>query len=260
MISIFSQKIESLRNSERIIGLLIFAAFGALLFYFVNWSFITSLDFSVVYTYRIALLKGLSITMLLTIVSVVVGLAAGIILAIIYQLPIPPLRWMVVVHVEIWRNTPLLVQLFWVHFSLPFLTGITTSVFVSGIIAMTLQASAYLTEITRAGIEAVPRGQWEASYALGLPVLTHWLNIILPQALKMMIPALAGTTLSFFKATTVLAVLNVGELMTVANTVGNFTFKPIEVLSSVGIVYFIVGYLFSSSTYRLEKALKQSQE
>ena len=126
-------------------------------------------------------------TLALTAITVVIGYVSGITLAILYQIPFKPLRWMITVHVEIWRNTPLLVQLFWVHFALPVITGVSTSVFVSGVIAMSLQASAYLTEIARGGIDAVPKGQWEAAYALGLPGPTRWLTIILPQAMKIMI-------------------------------------------------------------------------
>ena len=193
----------------------------------------------------------------------------GVFLAITYQIPplriswlpwrLAPWRWLITAHVELWRNTPLLVQLFWVHFALPNLTGISTTVFVSGVIALSLQASAYLTEIARAGIDAVPKGQWEAANSLGLPGPTRWLTIILPQAMKIMIPPLANTAISFFKATTVLSLLAVGELMTISNTIANFTFKQIEVLTAVGVIFYVLGSVFSSATYKLENVLKRSE-
>ena len=235
----------------------------------IRWEFLSHLDFGIVYEYRAPLLKGLGITLLLTGLTVVIGYVTGVGMAIAYQIPpfripglrrrIAPLRWLITAHVEIWRNTPLLVQLFWVHFALPVVTGVSTGVFVSGVIAMSLQASAYLTEIARAGIAAVPRGQWEAASALALPGPTRWLTIILPQAMKIMVPPLANTAISFFKATTVLSLLAVGELLTISNTIANYTFRQIEVLTAVGIVFFILGALFSGLTYRLERVLSRSE-
>ena len=234
-------------------------ALALLLYRGVNWEFISYLDFSIVYKYRIPLLKGLGMTLALTGITIVIGYVSGVLLAILYQVPFKPLRWVITVHVEIWRNTPLLVQLFWVHFALPVLTGVPTSVFVSGIIAMSLQASAYLTEIARAGIDAVPKGQWEAAESLGLPTHSKWLEIILPQAMKIMIPPLANTAISFFKASTVLSLISVGELMTISNTIANYTFKQIEVLTAVGVIFFLLGLLFSNLTYKLENVLKRSE-
>ena len=256
---------------ERVIGFGVLIGLGALVASSIKWEFLSHLDFTIVYTYRVPLLKGLGITLLLTGITMVVGYVTGVGMAIAYQFtakirilgrafdPFAPLRWMITVHVEIWRNTPLLVQLFWVHFALPVLTGVSTTVFVSGVIAMSLQASAYLSEIARAGIEAVPKGQWEAAHALGLPGATRWLTIILPQAMKIMIPPLANTAISFFKASTVLSLLAVGELLTISNTIANFTFKQIEVLTAVGVIFFVLGLLFSSLTYKLENVLQRSE-
>jgi len=242
---------------------------GILIYMSVKWEFLSYLDFGIVYTYRVPLLKGLGITLLLTVITMVIGYVVGVFLAISYQIPplrftwlpwaLAPWRWLITAHVELWRNTPLLVQLFWVHFALPNLTGISTTVFVSGVIALSLQASAYLTEIARAGIDAVPKGQWEAADSLGLPGPTRWVTIILPQAMKIMIPPLANTAISFFKATTVLSLLAVGELLTISNTIANFTFKQIEVLTAVGAIFLILGSVFSMGTYRIERVLKRSE-
>ena len=243
---------------ERIVGYGALVGLGVLIYISIDWEFFSYLDFSIIYKYRAVLLKGLGMTLLITAIAVVVGSVSGVILAILYQIPFKPLRWAITAHVEIWRNTPLLVQLFWVHFGLPVLTGVPTTVLVSGIIAMSLQASAYLTEIARAGIDAVPKGQLEAAESLGLPGYSRWVEIILPQAMKIMIPPLANTAMSFFKASTVLSLISVGELMTISNTIANFTFKHIEVLTAVGIIFFVLGYLFLWLTYKLEHVLKRS--
>ena len=245
--------------AERFFGYGSLIALAAFCYTSVDWEFLSHLDFSIVYKYRLPLLKGLGMTLTLTAITVVVGYVSGILLAILYQIPFKPLRWVITVHVEIWRNTPLLVQLFWVHFALPAVTGVSTSVFVSGIIAMSLQASAYLTEIARAGIDAVPKGQWEAAHSLALPAPTVWFTVVLPQAMKIMIPPLANTAISFFKASTVLSLISVGELMTISNTIANYTFKQIEVLTAVGVVFFVLGYAFSGLTYKLENVLQRSE-
>ena len=259
MMPSFLRRLMRSALGERIVGYGALVGFGVLIYISIDWEFFSYLDFSVIYKYRAVLLKGLGMTLLITTITVVIGYVSGVILAILYQIPFKPLRWVIIVHVEIWRNTPLLVQLFWVHFALPVLTGIPTPVLVSGIIAMSLQASAYLTEIARAGIEAVPKGQWEAAESLGLPGYSRWVEIILPQAMKIMIPPLANTAISFLKASTVLSLISVGELMTISNTIANFTFKHIEVLTAVGVIFFVLGNLFLWLTYKLEHVLKRSE-
>ncbi|MGH6953903.1 MAG: amino acid ABC transporter permease [Alphaproteobacteria bacterium] len=232
-----------------------FVAVLALVAYSLNWELVRSLEPEVVWEYRVALLEGLLLTLLITAIATAFGLMLGTILAIMSQSPVAPLRWIVVAYVEVWRNTPLLVQLIWIHFALPILTGVTTTAFESGVLTMTLQSSAYFTEIVRAGIEAVPKGQWEAAHALGLPVRTRWGRIVLPQAGRLMIPPLANLGISYFKATAVLSILSISELMTVATRVSNVTFKPIEPLTAVAVIYFVLGYAMSRGTFRLERVL-----
>ena len=220
--------------------------------YFLNWPLILSLDFSVVWEYRQVLLRGLSLTIILTACAAVLGLLSGTVLAIASQSAFAPLRWVVAAFVEIWRNTPLLVQLIWIHFALPLVTGISTTALQSGVIGITLQASAYFTEIVRAGIESVPKGQWEAAHSLALPARIRWTQVILPPAIRTMIPPLVNLTISFFKGTAILSILHVSELMTVTNRISNVTFKPVELFSSIAIIYFVVGYIISRTTLRLE--------
>ena len=225
----------------------------------INWSFVTGLDFTVIYTYRIALLQGLLNTVLISALSLLIGLAVGLGFACLLYVPLAPLRWLIVSYIEILRDTPLVVALFWIHFALPIVTGISTSAFESGFIAMALQSSAYLADVSRAGIQSVARGQWDAADALGLSRRSKWLDIVLPQALKIMIPPLANVALGYFKASSVLALLSVGELMTVAARISNYSFKPIETLTTVGVVYLALGSLLSWLTYRLERVVKTAR-
>jgi His/Glu/Gln/Arg/opine family amino acid ABC transporter permease subunit len=224
----------------------------------VNWSFVATLDFSVIYTYRVALLQGLLNTLLITSLSVMLGLVLGLLFACLLHVPVSPLRWLILAYIEVLRDTPLVVALFWIHFALPIVTGISTSAFQSGFVAMALQSSAYLADVARAGIQAVPRGQWDAADAIGLSRTWKWLDIVLPQALRIIVPPLANVALGYFKASSVLALLSVGELMSVAARVSTYSFKPIETLTTVGVVYLVLGYVLSSLTYRLERVFKTS--
>ena len=209
--------------------------------------------------YRVVLLKGMGLTLTLTACAAVLGLFFGTILAVASQSPFALLRWLVTGFVEIWRNTPLLVQLIWIHYALPLVTGINTTALESGVLAIVLQASAYFTEIVRGGIDAVPKGQWEAAYSLALPSRIRWNRIILPQAIRTMIPPLVNLTISFFKGTAILSILHISELMTVTNRISNVTFKPIELFSFIAILYFVVGYFLSKTTLRLEYVLQRRE-
>lgn len=219
----------------------------------INWDFVEGLDFASLWIYREAFLQGLIKTVALTGIAVSLGLVFGTLLAAGSQQPFAPLRWLIVAYVEVFRNTPLVLQLFWIHFGVPQFTGISTTPFQSGFLAVTLQSSAYLADIARAGIEAIPRGQWEAADALGLSAKSKWFDVILPQALRLVIPPLANIGVGYFKASAVLALLSVGELTTVASRVAQHSFRPIETFTVVGIIYLILGYILSNMTFRLER-------
>lgn len=231
----------------------------ALALYYANWRTITGLDFTSVWTYRIPLFEGLLVTLGLTAVAAVFGLLSGTVLAILSQSPVAAVRWLVAAHVELFRDTPLLVQLMWIHFALPMLTGYNTTPVESGVLAIALHASAYFTELVRAGIQSVPRTQWDAAYALGLPAWTRWTRVILPPAIRVIIPPLVNLIISFFKGTAILSVLQIGELMGVAARISNETFRPIEIFSFVALVYFVLGYAMSRLTLLLEKRMARGE-
>jgi polar amino acid transport system permease protein len=219
----------------------------------VNWQFVSGLDFSALWVYRYALWQGLVNTLILVGFAVSIGMVLGTLLAIGMQQHFSTIRWLIVGYVELFRNTPLVVQLFWIHFGLPRLTGVSTSAFSTGFIAITLQSSAYLADVARAGIEAVPKGQWEAADALGLPGRAKWREVVLPQALRIIVPPLANVSVGYFKASAALALLSVGELTTVASRVAQHSFRPIETFTVVGLIYLALGYMLSTLTFRLEK-------
>jgi polar amino acid transport system permease protein len=250
---------NSIFSPAMLISTLVVLAIFAALASVTKWHFLAELNFIVLWDYRYAFGRGLLLTLVIAVECVVFGAIIGVAFAALLQLVKAPFTWLILAYVEIWRNTPMLVTLFWIHFALPMATGISTSTVVSGTIAITLQASAYLTDLARTGIQAVPRGQWEASYALGLPSRTQWFSIILPQAFKVIIPPLASIAIGFFKATAILSALSIGEFMSTATRVSEASFHPVETMTVVALVYFVLGSLMSMGTYKLERVLRRER-
>jgi polar amino acid transport system permease protein len=245
--------VQQLLASVDISSVVLTVAIATALYYFIDWSQIRVLDFGIVLKYWRPLTVAAGMTILITLSALALGLLLGVSLAILLELPIGPLRYVINAYIEIWRNTPLIVQLFWIHFGLPVVTGISTTALESGLLALTLQSSAYLADIARAGIQAVPRGQWDAVKALALPAPTKWLEVIFPQALRIMIPPLGNLAVSFLNGSALLGVLSVGELMTVSAKVSDYTSKPVEIMTVTALLYLAINLLTGHLTSRLER-------
>jgi His/Glu/Gln/Arg/opine family amino acid ABC transporter permease subunit len=244
---------QNLRALLDVPSVVLTIAIAAALYYFIDWSQIRVLDFRIVLKYWHPLTIAAGTTLLITLGAFAVGLLLGVGLAVLLELPIGPLRYVINAYIEIWRNTPLIVQLFWIHFGLPVVTGISTTALESGSLALTLQSSAYLADIARAGIQAVPRGQWDAASALALPARTKWFEVILPQALKIMIPPLGNLAVSFLNGSALLGVLSVGELMTVSAKISDYTSRPVEIMTVTALLYLAMNLLTTYLTGRLER-------
>ena len=244
---------QNLRALLDVPSVVLMIAIATALYYFIDWSQIRVLDFGIVLKYWRPLTIAAGTTLLITLCALAVGLLLGVSLAILLELRIGPLRYIINTYIEIWRNTPLIVQLFWIHFGLPVVTGISTTALESGSLALTLQSSAYLADIARAGIQAVPRGQWDAVSALALPARTKWFEVILPQALKIMIPPLGNLAVSFLNGSALLGVLSVGELMTVSAKISDYTSRPVEIMTVTALLYLAINLLTTYLTSRLER-------
>jgi His/Glu/Gln/Arg/opine family amino acid ABC transporter permease subunit len=245
--------VQRLKQSLDVGSVLLVVVVAIGVYNFIDWSQLGGLDFGIIVKFWRPLTIAAGMTIWITTAAFALGLALGICLAILLELPIGPLRYVINAYIEVWRNTPLIVQLFWVHFGLPVATGISTTALQSGLIALTLQSSAYLADIARAGIQAVPRGQWDAAMALSLPGRTKWLEVILPQALKIMIPPLGNLAVSFLNGSALLGVLSVGELMTVATKISDYTSKPVEIMTVVALLYLAINLVITHLTHRLER-------
>ena len=224
--------------------------------YVVNWNFFTTLAFPVVIPYLPILLRGFAWTLILTGLSMAIAMLIGMVLANAGHSHQGRLGGrMISAYVEIGRNLPIIVIIFWVHFALPTLSGISTPVLVSGLLAMTLQSTAMLTAVLRAGIAAVDRGQSEAGAALGLSKRVTQYRVILPQALVTVMPGITNIFISMLKASAVLSALSLGELWNIAQQVASYTFKPLETLTLAAALYVIAGQVIIWAMWRAERSI-----
>ncbi len=196
------------------------------------------------------ILAGFRITLVATVVGMVVAAALGLVIALVRR---SGGRWVTVpvgVLVELVRSTPLLVQLVFVYLMLP-----TVPALVIGCGVLGVHYATYLSEVYRAGIEAVPRGQWEAATALDLPRARVWRAVVLPQAVRNTLPGLGNYAISMFKETPFLFAISVVEMFTAAQQYGAATFDYTEALTMVGLIFLAVSYPTSLLVRRMENRL-----
>jgi polar amino acid transport system permease protein len=210
-------------------------------------AFWTSLNFAVVWRYRYALLNGLGTTLYLS----AVGLAGGLLLGSHIAIGASTRRRVLTVPlraiVEILRSTPLLMQAIWIHFAMPSLLGVSLVPTESALLALTLNVSAYASEVIRAGIESVGKGQFEAARALALPTRLVWTKVVLPQAFRTVLPPLTSMAISTVKASAILSILAVNDLMRVAMRINGVTFRPVELFTAAALIYLAVGLLVGAA-------------
>jgi polar amino acid transport system permease protein len=195
------------------------------------------------------------VTIEATLIGFALAAVIGLVLAIL-RFAVPALSWPVAALVEFIRSTPLLIQIFFLFFVFPEF-GIVLDAFTAGVLALGLHYGAYCSEVYRAGLEAVPRGQWEAAIALNLGQTTTFRDIILPQALPPIVPALGNYLVALFKETPLLSAIAVLELMQTAKILGSETFRYNEPITLVGL-FFLAMSLVSAAAIRLvERYLKR---
>ena len=200
------------------------------------------------------LLKGLQWTLVLSAIAFVTGIVAGLGVALVRTSGIPLLERVSAWYINLFQGTPLLMQLFVVYFGLA-LVGLKLDAWVAVAIGFTLHASAYLGEIWRGSIEAVPRGQTEAANALSLSYVSRMRDIILPQAFRISLPATIGFLVQLIKGTSLASIVGFTELARAGNIVSNQTFRPLLVFGIVGALYFLICWPLSLLGSRLERRL-----
>lgn len=198
------------------------------------------------------LLRGLAITIEATLSGFLFALVGGLLLALGLRATMLPVRAAASTIIEFLRNTPLLVQLYFIFYGLP-LAGIRFSAMTTGILGMGLYYSAYIAEVYRGGIDAVHRGQWDAARALGFSRWQSWLRIILPQAIPPVIPVLGNYLIGMFKETPLLATITIPELLSAARQITGMTYRYTEPYAMIALIFLVISYSTSLVFRRLER-------
>ncbi len=188
------------------------------------------------------LLEGAKITVLATVLGAAVAAMLGLLFAVLRMAAPAPVARVTSFAVEFIRGTPLLVQLYFIFYVLPDI-GIRLPALLAGVIGLGIHYGTYAAEVYRAGIENVPRGQWEAAKATNLTERQTWIHVILPQAIPPMIPALANYLIAMFKETPLLSAITVLELMNQAKSIANSNYRYIEPMTLVGVFFLIISLI-----------------
>lgn len=199
-------------------------------------------NFSMVFGYWPPLLLGLWVTAKLTFICAVLGSLVGFLVSLARVSSSRALRWFSTIYVEFFRGTPVLIQLFWVFFCLPLILGIDLQNMVAATIALTLYTGAVTSETFRASLKSIRREEMDACIALGLPRFTQIAYIVLPQALLRAVPTLLSNVVSLFKESALVSAVGMSDLMFIGQNISNNTAKPVEVLTVVAVIYFVVAF------------------
>ena len=201
--------------------------------------------------------KGAGYTLAFAVAAMVGGLVLGFPAAILRLAPWAPLRWPAALYVSVFRGTPLLVQLFVIYYGLPGI-GIEFTPVTAGILALSLNAGAYLSESLRGAILGIGRGQWNAGFSLGLTYPQTLGLVILPQALRTAVPAMSNTLISLIKDTALVSVITVTELMLVTKELISVTFRPLPLYVAAAVVYWLLSLFFEAVQRRAERRFNRA--
>lgn len=217
--------------------------------------------------YKMLFIGGAKITLIVSILTIIMGTFFGIIMAFMKMSKIKLIRWFANAYVEFIRGTPVLVQISLVFYGLPMLGIEIPSIMIgetdvsrlaSGIIALTINTTAYVCEIVRGGILSVDRGQTEGALALGMSNARSLVCIVLPQAMRNILPSMGNEFITIIKTSSQVSVIGIGELMYAAETVRGISFQPMSPLIIVALIYFLITSVFSMVLKRIEKQMSRS--
>ncbi|MFI1013239.1 ectoine/hydroxyectoine ABC transporter permease subunit EhuD [Streptomyces sp. NPDC020965] len=211
-------------------------------------------DWSAVGDFMPRFWDGLLVTMQALVFGALLAFALGLVWAVAQRSGPAVVRWPVAAVTEFVRNTPLLVQLFFLYYVLPE-WGVTLSAMVTGVVGLGLHYSTYTAEVYRAGIDGVPKGQWEAATALSLPRTRTWGAVVLPQAIRRVAPALGNYVIAMLKDTPMIFVIGVMDMLGEARQFASETFLTVEAFTVVGIAFIVISYPASLLMRALERRL-----
>ena len=201
-----------------------------------------TLDWSVVWQNRDVLLAATGTTFLLTIATMAIAVPCGIVVAVLRLYGAAPARGFATAYVELFRNLPLILVIYWAFYVVPILFEVGLSPLATGLAALALNVTAYNAETFRAGINSIRKGQTEAAMALGMSRAQALRRVVVPQALRRITPVLASTWVSLFKDTSLVSVIAVTELAYVSMQIRAQSFRVLEMLTAMAVLYWLLGY------------------
>jgi len=212
--------------------------------------------FEVFDTYWTWIAKGLGMTLYISIVAMFFALIIGLIVALIRLSKIKPVALLGRAYIEFFRGIPLFVFIIWLYYGIAMVVGINFRPLVAGVICLGMQHGGYLAEIYRSGIQAISKGQWEASYSLGFSPSRTFVKIIFPQAFKIIIPPTANMFVGMLKDSALVSIIGVNELMRQSQMATSLTFRPFEFYTVTALIYVGLTLGFSQLVKMLEARMK----
>ena len=188
-----------------------------------------------------SLLQGALLTIAVSLLAFALAIILGLATGVARISRIAPLRAVAAFYIQFIRGTPLLLQLFFIYYVLPYV-GIVLTPFASGTLGLTLNYGAYMAEVFRSGIQAIPKGQWEAGFSVGMSRHKLLRRIILPQAIRIIVPSLGNFFVSIFKDSALVSVITMRDLMFSGQLLASATYKHFEIFTMVAVIYFLISY------------------
>jgi His/Glu/Gln/Arg/opine family amino acid ABC transporter permease subunit len=217
-------------------------------------------DWSVAYDYMPALMRGLVVTLKVSAISELVGIILGLFLALCRLSAIAPLRYFAIAYIDFLRGIPVLVMLLWVYYGFSILFNLNLTEMQAAVIGLGCSYSAYLAEIFRSGIQAIPVGQREASRTLGLAGWQIMAYVVLPQAVRIIVPPLGNTVISMLKDSSLVAIIAVSDMMRQTMIAASETFRPFELYAAAAVIYYILTFLTARIVTLIERRLDRLPE
>ena len=214
-------------------------------------------DFGAVWSHFDLLLMGLAGTVKIAVISIVLGVIVGMVLALMRLSHRRWLRAPAAAFVEFYRNTPPIVHFFWFFYALPILIGLNLDPYAAAVLALSTQSGAFYAEVFRGGIVSIERGQWEAARALGMSQRNVLRRIVIPQALRRMVAPFVERSFELTKTTALASTLAYAELLYQAQQVNSITFRPMEVYTVIAVMYFLLLFTASSLARIAEQRLSR---
>jgi polar amino acid transport system permease protein len=215
-------------------------------------------DFSFLWAYRGLILTGLGVTIAYTIATILLGLLVGLVTGLLRLSRNPVITAPLVAYVEIFRCTPLLVQIIWFYYALPVVLGIDIPAHVAAILVLSLYTGAFYAEIIRGGVNSIERGQWDAARAIGMRRRQVMRHVILPQAVKRMIPPFMNQSIIQLKNTSLVSTIAVADLLYEGTIITAATYRPLEVYTMVAAIYFLVLFPLTLAAQHVEHRLARA--